>query len=116
MEAAVPTPGGAGQPVVSLIPPYNPHILLEYLVEVLKVTLGARDREIQSNGSLLSATKKGETLEKCRRFASSSETSQCVIYVIKEVLETEEATPDTTCMSSVDLEFVERGTDMAQLP
>jgi len=111
----VPTPAAAAA-AASLIPPYNPQILLEYLVEVLKVTLGARDREIQSNGSLLSATRKGETLEKCRRFASSSETSQCAIYVIKEVLETEEATTDTTCMSFVDLEYVEWGTDMVQLP
>lgn len=98
------SPGGTGP--TSLIPTYPSQQLLEYLVEVLKLTLGAQEREIQSNGSLLSASRKGETLEKCRRFASSSETSQCAVYVIKEVLETEDTSPDTTGKSYLPTRLV----------
>ena len=97
MEVAIASPGAAPSAVASLIPTYNPQLLLDYLVEVLKVTLGAHDKELQTNGSLLSGTRKGETLEKCRRFASGTEASQCAIYVIKELLQTEEPVTDGAC-------------------
>ncbi|KAF8477357.1 dynein heavy chain, N-terminal region 1-domain-containing protein [Kalaharituber pfeilii] len=93
MEAAV-SSSGTGPSAASLIPPYKEQALLDHLVEVLKITLGARDRELQSNESLLATSKLKETLEKCRRFASSSETAQCAIYVTKEVLESDEPTSD----------------------
>ena len=96
MEGPIPT-SGTGPSAVSLIPTCNPQLLLEYLVEVLKVTLGAREKELSSNTSLLSATRKSETLEKCRRFASGSESSQCAVYVIKEVLESDEPVADSAC-------------------
>lgn len=105
MDVVVATPAATAPSAASLIPTYNPQLFLEYIVEVLKVTLGARDRDIQSNGSLLSPSRKGEALEKCRRFVTSSEMSQCAIYVIKETLETEEPPSDTAgkspCMDIV---------------
>lgn len=97
MDVAITSSGAAPSAVASLIPTYNPQLLLDYLVEVLKVTLGARDGDLQTNGSLLSGTRKGETLEKCRRFASATESSQCAIYVIKEVLQTEEPVAAGAC-------------------
>ena len=83
----------------ALIQTYNPQDLLKYVVDVLRVTLGADDGDLRSNESLISDEKRSETVEKCRRFASSADTIQSAIYVSKIQLPNDEEAPsDSTCM------------------
>ncbi|CAG8270805.1 unnamed protein product [Penicillium olsonii] len=61
--------------------------VVQYLTEVLQVTLGAQRSELEGEGSLLSESKYNETLQRCTRFASES---QVALYVQKDIVATEE--------------------------
>ena len=56
--------------------------VIQYLTEVLQVTLGALKSELESAGSLLSDAKYHETAQRCMRFASES---QVALYVQKDI-------------------------------
>lgn len=78
----------------SLLPLFSHDVLLDYLVEVLNVTLGATKKDLEATGSLLSPSRRTETLRQCQRFATESQVS---IYLSKEVLEGDVPSTETTC-------------------
>lgn len=57
--------------------------LIQYLTEVLRVTLGAQESDLESAGSLLSPDRHHETVQRCTRFAAES---QVALYVQKDIL------------------------------
>lgn len=61
--------------------------VVQYLTEVLQVTLGALKSELESAGSLLSAARYNETVQRCTRFAAES---QVALYVQKDIVAAEE--------------------------
>ncbi|KAJ5496798.1 Dynein heavy chain domain-2 [Penicillium fimorum] len=66
--------------------------VIQYLTEVLQVTLGAQRSELESAGSLLSELKYNETLQRCTRFASEA---QVALYVQKDIVTVEETNGET---------------------
>lgn len=62
--------------------------LIQYLTEVLQVTLGALKTELEGTGSLLSPAKYNDTVQRCMRFASEP---QVALYVQKDLVASEEA-------------------------
>ena len=82
------SPGVNGQtPAASPTTTINPNLLVEYLVELLKITLGASSKDLEGEGSLLSASKRHDTVQRCARFASET---QVALYVQKDIVGTEE--------------------------
>ena len=61
----------------------NPNLVVQYLVDLLGITLGALTEDLESKGSILSESKKSDTVQRCTRFASES---QVALYVQKDVL------------------------------
>ncbi|WEW60954.1 dynein heavy chain [Emydomyces testavorans] len=86
MEVASPVVSNGLTPPNSF-PTTDPTIVVQHLTEVLQGTLGALRKDLESSGSLLSKAKYSETLQKCTRFASESQT---VVYAHKELLEAED--------------------------
>ncbi|KAJ5782973.1 hypothetical protein N7457_004747 [Penicillium paradoxum] len=66
--------------------------VIQYLIDVLQVTLGAQRSELESAGSLLSESKYNETLQRCTRFASET---QEALYVQKDIVTAEETNGET---------------------
>ncbi|KAL5341578.1 dynein heavy chain, cytoplasmic [Aspergillus crustosus] len=66
----------------------DPEIVVQYLVEVLRVTLGALKSDLEQTGSLLSKNKYNETTARCVRFAAES---QVALYVQKDLVAAENA-------------------------
>lgn len=62
--------------------------IIQYLSDVLQVTLGALRTELERTGSLLSEAKYNETVQRCTRFASES---QVALYVQKDLVGSEES-------------------------
>lgn len=79
------TPNGLSSP--SPVPSLDPQVVVQYLTEVLQVTLGASKTDLEGPGSLLSKAKYSETVHRCTRFASES---QLALYVQKDLISTEE--------------------------
>lgn len=77
-----------GVPAPAQTPLVDSNAVIEYLSEVLRVTLGALRSELESTGSLLSPARYNETVQRCTRFASES---QVALYVQKDVVASEEA-------------------------
>jgi len=91
MEVVTPgVPNGA--PTADTIVAVDSGTVIQYLTEVLQVTLGALKSELESAGSLLSATKYSETAQRCTRFASES---QVALYVQKDIVAAEETNGET---------------------
>lgn len=61
--------------------------VIQYLTEVLQVTLGALKTELEGAGSLLSSAKYNDTVQRCMRFASEA---QVALYVQKDLVASEE--------------------------
>ncbi len=61
----------------------NPNLVVRYLADLLEITLGASTEDLESNGSILSGSKKSDTVQRCTRFASES---QVVLYVQKDLI------------------------------
>ncbi|GAB7350693.1 hypothetical protein MBLNU459_g1254t2 [Dothideomycetes sp. NU459] len=62
----------------------DPQTIIQYLVSVLDVTLGASRQELESNDSLLSNSRLPDTVARCQRFALEA---QVALYVQKEALD-----------------------------
>lgn len=60
----------------------DPIEVVEYLAQVLQITLGATREDLQSFGSLLSKSKYSDTVQRCARFATESQTA---LYVQKDI-------------------------------
>lgn len=66
--------------------------VIQYLTEVLQVTLGALKSELETAGSLLSAARYNETVQRCTRFTSET---QVALYVQKDIAAAEETNGET---------------------
>ena len=60
----------------------DPNFVVQYLVDLLEIILGASRQDLESKGSILSESKKSDTVQRCTRFASES---QVALYVQKDV-------------------------------
>ena len=85
MEVVSPGANGhapSSNPVTAL----NPNVVIQHLIDLLEVTLGASTEDLESHGSLLSSSKRQDTVQRCTRFASES---QVALYVQKDLLPTD---------------------------
>lgn len=84
MEVVSPGQGANGHPPSSpgaaII---DPNLVVQYLVDLLEITLGASTDDLEKRGSILSESKKSDTVQRCTRFASES---QVALYVQKDVV------------------------------
>jgi dynein heavy chain 1 len=86
MEVA--TPGANGRsPSPNPTTTLDPSLVVDYLSDLLEITLGATSADLEANGSLLSKVKRNDTVQRCTRFAS--EASQVVLYVQKDLVSPE---------------------------
>ena len=84
MEVVSPGQGPNGHPSSSPGPAIiNPDLVVRYLVDILEILLGASTQDLESKGSILSETKKSDTVQRCTRFASES---QVALYLQKDVI------------------------------
>lgn len=83
-------PNGASTPETAAL--VDSGAVIQYLTEVLQVTLGAQRSELESAGSLLSESRYNETLQRCTRFASEA---QVALYVQKDIVAVEETNGET---------------------
>lgn len=91
MEVAAPeTPNGVSTPDTTAL--VDSGAVVQYLTDVLQVTLGALKSELESAGSLLSSARYNDTVQRCTRFASES---QVALYVQKDIVAAEETNDET---------------------
>ena len=84
MEVVSPGQGANGHPPSSPAPVIiNPDLVVRYLVDLLEVILGASTEDLESKGSILSESKRSDTVQRCTRFASESQTA---LYVQKDTI------------------------------
>ena len=84
MEVVSHGQGANGHPPSSPGPAIiDPDLVVRHLVDLLEITLGASTEDLESKGSILSESKKSDTVQRCTRFASES---QVALYVQKDVL------------------------------
>ena len=87
MEVVSPGVNGhapSSEPHVSI----DPNLIVQHLAGLLEVTLGASEEDLERAGSLLSESKKQETILRCTRFASEP---QVALYVQKIFIPTEQS-------------------------
>lgn len=85
MEVVSPGQGANGHPPSSPGPAIiNPNLVLRYLVDLLEITLGASTEDLEGKGSILSESKKSDTVQRCTRFASESQV--VALYVQKDLI------------------------------
>ncbi|TAQ87556.1 hypothetical protein B7494_g4139 [Chlorociboria aeruginascens] len=84
MESLVNSPGNPSQNglATGAFPTIDPAVVVEYLVSVLQITLGASRRDLENVGSLLSKARYSDTVQRCTRFATES---QVALYIQKDV-------------------------------
>ncbi len=80
VSPASPSPNGVTS---NSFPTINPLLVVEHLVAVLEITLGATRRELENIGSLLSKARYSDTVQRCTRFATES---QVALYVRKDIV------------------------------
>lgn len=68
----------------SALPSVDPIAVLDHLVAVLQVTLGATRKDLEELGSLLSKPRYADTVSRCTRFATES---QVALYVQKDIVD-----------------------------
>lgn len=75
---------GAPNGVHTAPPPstIDPQTIVDHLIGILQITLGALRKDLESVGSLLSKSKYSETIQRCTRFASET---QVVLYAQKDI-------------------------------
>jgi hypothetical protein len=89
----------ASTTTTSLITPVSPQVLVEYIVDALKVTLGATRRDLEAPGSLLDDTRYADTIQRCQRFASEP---LVAMYVAKDLVEVQNENGETRGMFDVE--------------
>ena len=91
MEVAA-NQGANGGPLPSPAPasgnPVDAQLVVDHLADLLGVVLGASPEDLESHGSLLSKANRAETVARCQRFASDTQT---VLYVLKDFVPPERA-------------------------
>ena len=66
----------------------EPSLMVDHLLNVLEVTLGASYEDLEGAGSLWSIAKRGDTVQRCTRFASEH---QVALYVRKNLAGADQA-------------------------
>lgn len=85
MEVSSPPPqgmtanGGISPPP---FPTIEPERVLEHLISVCQIALGASKEDLEAPGNLLHAVRYSETISRCTRFANDS---QNVLYIQKDI-------------------------------
>lgn len=96
MEVSTPPAQAASaNGVATPFPTIEPERVVDHLVEVCKIALGATQEELEQSGNLLHKSRYGDTVSRCTRFATDT---QNVLYIQKDI-----ATSST----------IENGTDTA---
>ena len=81
MEVLSPgVPNGTPAPTLTESP--DASAVLEYLADVIQITLGAARKELEAVGSLLSKAKHADSLQRCGRFSSEP---QVALYAQKDL-------------------------------
>jgi dynein heavy chain 1, cytosolic len=86
MEGPVVSQGANGIAPTSPLPTIEPTLLIEYLVELLQITLGSSRKELESPGSFLAKSRYSESVSRCSRFAAES---QVALYIAKDAISNE---------------------------
>lgn len=87
MEVVSPGHGANGHPPSSSTPgTVDPNLVVQYLRDLLEITLGATTDDLEGKGSLLSEAKRNDTVQRCTRFASEL---QVALYVQKSAIATD---------------------------
>lgn len=81
MESLAASPSTNGV-ATNAFPTIDPHAVVEYLAQVLEITLDAKRKDLENAGSLLSKSRYSETVQRCTRFATES---QVALYVQKDI-------------------------------
>ena len=81
MEVASPGHRVNGHPEPTAPSTIDPDLVVQHLVDLLELTLGASREDLQAKGCLLSDAKRQDTVQRCTRFASES---QVALYVQKD--------------------------------
>ena len=63
----------------------DPQLVVDYLSNILRATLGATENDLKATGSLFGSEKISETLQRCSRFAQDAQAAS--ICVEKEAIE-----------------------------
>ena len=82
----------------------DPEVLVQHLVDLLEITLGASKDDLENTGSLLSESKRQDTIQRCTRFASES---QVALYVLKDVISTDQSNSAHIGSSSSPLKLLD---------
>lgn len=84
MESLVTSPASPSTNglATSAFPTIDPNVVVEYLTQVLEITLGAKRKDLENAGSLFSKARYSETVQRCTRFATES---QVALYVQKDI-------------------------------
>lgn len=61
----------------------DPNLVVRHLIDLLEITLGASTEDLERPGSLLSGSKRHDTVQRCTRFVSEP---QNALYVLKDVI------------------------------
>ncbi|MCJ1268673.1 hypothetical protein MMC22_008561 [Lobaria immixta] len=78
------SPGANGHSSSSVLSTaIDPGLVVQHLVDLLEITLGASTEDLESHGSLLSESKRHDTVQRCTRFASEP---QVALYVLKDMV------------------------------
>ena len=70
---------------------FHSDTLVQHLVDLVELTLGASTDDLERPGSLLSATERSDTVRRCTRFASES---LVAIYVQKNLADIQQVNGD----------------------
>lgn len=76
--------------------------VIQYLTEVLQVTVGAQKSELETTGSLLSTVRYNDTVQTCTRFASES---QVALYVQKDIAAAEQTNGESEGSGEISTPF-----------
>lgn len=82
------SPGANGVPSTNSFTSIDPNLVVQHLSHVLQVTLGASTVDLEAPGSLLSKSRRSDTIQRCTRFASES---QVALYVQKDAVSADQA-------------------------
>lgn len=92
-----------GAPPAPATPTVDPQTIIDYLVSVLNVTLGASRKELEDHGSLLAETSISDTIARCTRFALES---QVALYIQKEALGLDGVAPNGDSTISTQFRYI----------
>jgi dynein heavy chain 1, cytosolic len=83
MEVASPQSAGANGTAPAPYPSIDPARIVDHLASAIEITLGATREELQSLGSLLHKSRYTDTVQRCTRFATDTQT---VLYIQKDLV------------------------------